>query len=162
MLILSYLAPAFEHKIKRAAVRDGLNLISVALNMIMAGTGEINCLRRLRYAFGLYHLPVRYGTHVSIHMSLGLLFLGGGRYTLGTSDAAIAALVTAFFPRFKCPLCLLADRKPVPLQLRQYNTVSSPCVVASMPAGSCPRPACLSCLQFCHFLTMHMKLCSRS
>ena len=33
-------------------------------------------------------------------MSLGLLFLGGGRYTLGTSDAAIACMVTAFFPRF--------------------------------------------------------------
>ncbi|KAH8084916.1 hypothetical protein BXZ70DRAFT_995193 [Cristinia sonorae] len=92
--------PAFDHRIKRAAIRDGLNLISIALNMVMAGTGEINCLRRLRYSYGMYNQPIRYGTHVANHISLGLLFLGGGRFTLGTSDAAIACMVTAFFPRF--------------------------------------------------------------
>lgn len=93
-------APAIDHRIKRAAIRDGLNTISVSLNMVMAGTGEINCLRRLRYSFALHNLNFKYGTHVMVHMSLGLLFLGGGKYTLGTSDAAIACLVTAFFPRF--------------------------------------------------------------
>uniref|UniRef100_A0A8H8CEQ4 Anaphase-promoting complex subunit 1 n=1 Tax=Psilocybe cubensis TaxID=181762 RepID=A0A8H8CEQ4_PSICU len=97
--------PAFDHKIKRSAIRDGLNLISIALSMVMAGTGEITCLRRLRYAYGmsqqmLYHHGFKYGVHVATHMSLGLLFLGGGRYTLGTSDAAIACMVVAFFPRF--------------------------------------------------------------
>lgn len=96
---MSLQGPAFEHRIKRSAVREGLNLISLALNMVMAGTGEINCLRRLRYAYGMYNQPIRYGAHVANHMSLGLLFLGGGRYTLGTSDAAIACMVTAFFPR---------------------------------------------------------------
>ncbi|KIJ60441.1 hypothetical protein HYDPIDRAFT_43294 [Hydnomerulius pinastri MD-312] len=92
--------PAFDHKIKRSAVREGLNLISIALCMVMAGTGEISCLRRLRYAFGMYHQAFRYGVHVATHLSLGLLFLGAGRYTLGTSNAAIACMVTAFFPRF--------------------------------------------------------------
>ncbi|KDR78406.1 hypothetical protein GALMADRAFT_224779 [Galerina marginata CBS 339.88] len=97
--------PAFDHKIKRSAVRDGLNLISISLSMVMAGTGEITCLRRLRYAYGMsqqmmYHHGFKYGVHVATHMSLGLLFLGGGRYTLGTSDAAIASMVAAFFPRF--------------------------------------------------------------
>ena len=66
----------------------------------MAGTGEINCLRRLRYSYGMYNQAMRYGTHMATHMSLGLLFLGGGRFTLGSSDAAIACLVAAFFPRF--------------------------------------------------------------
>lgn len=71
----------------------------------MAGTGEITCLRRLRYAYGMsqqmmYLQGFKYGVHVSTHVALGLLFLGGGRYTLGTSDAAIAAMVIAFFPRF--------------------------------------------------------------
>ncbi|KAF9476890.1 hypothetical protein BDN70DRAFT_838543, partial [Pholiota conissans] len=97
--------PAFDHKIKRSAIRDGLNLISISLSMVMAGTGEITCLRRLRYAYGMsqqlmYHHGFKYGVHVATHMSLGLLFLGGGRFTLGTSDAAIACMVTAFFPRF--------------------------------------------------------------
>lgn len=91
--------PAFDHKIKRSAVREGLNLISISLSMVMAGTGEITCLRRLRYAYGMYHQSFRYGIHVATHMSLGLLFLGGGRFTLGTSDAAIACMITAFFPR---------------------------------------------------------------
>ncbi|KAF9219333.1 hypothetical protein BS17DRAFT_740882 [Gyrodon lividus] len=92
--------PTFDHKIKRSAVREGLNLISIALCMVMAGTGEISCLRRLRYAFGMYHQAFRYGVHVATHLSLGLLFLGSGRFTLGTSNAAIACMVTAFFPRF--------------------------------------------------------------
>jgi anaphase-promoting complex subunit 1 len=48
----------------------------------------------------MYNQAMRYGTHMATHMSLGLLFLGGGRFTLGSSDAAIACLVAAFFPRF--------------------------------------------------------------
>ncbi|KIY45780.1 hypothetical protein FISHEDRAFT_8253, partial [Fistulina hepatica ATCC 64428] len=98
--------PAFDHRIKRSAVRDGLNLISVALCMVMAGTGEISCLRRLRYSYGvhqqaIYHPGFKYSTHLSTHTSLGLLFLGGGRYTLGTSDSAVACMVAAFFPRYQ-------------------------------------------------------------
>ncbi|KAH7911788.1 hypothetical protein BJ138DRAFT_869582 [Hygrophoropsis aurantiaca] len=92
--------PSFDHKIKRSTVREGLNLISIAVCMVMAGTGEISCLRRLRYAYGMYHQAFRYGVHVATHMSLGLLFLGGGRYTLGTSNSAIACMIAAFFPRF--------------------------------------------------------------
>ncbi|KIJ25699.1 hypothetical protein M422DRAFT_77064 [Sphaerobolus stellatus SS14] len=90
----------FAHRIKRAAVRDGLNLISLALSMVMAGTGEINCLRRFRYAHGQATQPNKYGVHMATHMAIGMLFLGGGRYTLGTSDCAIACLVAAFYPRF--------------------------------------------------------------
>lgn len=48
----------------------------------------------------MYHQPFKYGVHVATHMSIGLLFLGGGRFTLGTSNAAIACMVAAFFPRF--------------------------------------------------------------
>ena len=94
------LGMAYDHRIKRSAIREGLNLVSISLTMVMAGTGEINCLRRLRYAYGMYNHPIRYGSHVANHMSIGLLFLGGGRYTLGTSDAAIACMVAAFYPRF--------------------------------------------------------------
>ncbi|KAG6908477.1 hypothetical protein DXG01_004480 [Tephrocybe rancida] len=96
--------PQFDHKIKRSAYRDGLNLISISLSMVMAGTGEITCFRRLRYAYGMYQQAMynqqsKYGVHVATHMSIGLLFLGGGRFTLGTSDAAIACMIAAFFPR---------------------------------------------------------------
>jgi anaphase-promoting complex subunit 1 len=46
----------------------------------------------------MYHPSFKYGIHVATHMSLGLLFRGGGRFTLGMSDTAIACMVTAFFP----------------------------------------------------------------
>jgi len=48
----------------------------------------------------MYHHGFKYGVHVFTHMALSLLFLGGDRFTLGTSDMAIACMVTAFFPRF--------------------------------------------------------------
>lgn len=37
---------------------------------------------------------------MALHMSIGLLFLGGGRASLSRSKEATAALVAAFFPRF--------------------------------------------------------------
>jgi len=90
----------FVHRIKRAVVRDGLNLVSLALSMVMAGTGEINCLRRFRYAHAQATQPNKYGVHMATHMAIGLLFLGGGRYTLGTSHCAIACLLAAFYHAF--------------------------------------------------------------
>ncbi|KAK2466609.1 hypothetical protein APHAL10511_000867 [Amanita phalloides] len=150
---------AFDQKIKRSAIRDGLNLISISLSMIMAGTGEITCFRRLRYAYGtyqqtMYHHSLKYGIHMATHLSLGLLFLGGGRYTLGTSNAAIACMVASFFPRFphisfdnKCflqalrhlwvlavePRCLIArdvDTKevvylPIKITMKEKNEVGT-------------------------------------
>ncbi|KAL1942433.1 hypothetical protein VTO73DRAFT_6035 [Trametes versicolor] len=91
---------AYDHRIKRSALREGLNLISLAVGMVMTGSGEVNCLRRLRYAYGVHNTSVRYGCFTATSISIGLLFLGGGRYTLGTSDASIACLVAAFYPRF--------------------------------------------------------------
>lgn len=94
----------YDQMIKRAALRDGLNQISLALSMVMAGTADISVMRRIRNAYGvfqndMYHTNFHYGVHVATMQSLGLLGLGGGRSTLGTSDAAIACMVTAFFPR---------------------------------------------------------------
>lgn len=71
----------------------------------MAGTGELNALRRLRYAHGQLLPFVKYGSHMTSHISLGMLFLGGGRYTLGTSNASIACLISAFYPRWPNHSC---------------------------------------------------------
>ncbi|KAI0364452.1 hypothetical protein BV20DRAFT_956236 [Pilatotrama ljubarskyi] len=91
---------AYDHRIKRSALREGLNLISLGMAMVMTGTGEVNCLRRYRYAYGINNPSVRYGCFTATSISIGLLFLGGGRYTLSTSDASIACLIAAFYPRF--------------------------------------------------------------
>ncbi|KDE02819.1 hypothetical protein MVLG_06656 [Microbotryum lychnidis-dioicae p1A1 Lamole] len=93
-------APTVQAKIRRHAIRSCLSIMAVALSMVMAGTGEINVLRRLRVAHGHFGEGVTYGTHLASHMALGLLCAGSGQYTLGTSNAAIAALVISFFPAF--------------------------------------------------------------
>lgn len=43
---------------------------------------------------------MKYGSQMALHMAIGLLFLGGGRATIGRSNEAIAALLCALFPRF--------------------------------------------------------------
>jgi len=69
----------------------------------MAGTGELEVLRMCRYLrsrVGPTNIVVTYVSHLATHMALGLLFLGSGRYTLGTSPSAVAAMICAFFPKF--------------------------------------------------------------
>lgn len=70
----------------------------------MAGTGRLEVLRlcrHLRKRVGTASSSViTYGSHLVTHMALGLLFLGGGRYTLSNSPASVAAMLCAFFPKF--------------------------------------------------------------
>ena len=73
---------------------------AIALGMVMAGSGNLECLRLFRVLRRRVDSEVSYGFHVAISMALGFLFLGGGRLTLGTSKPAIAALLTSIFPRF--------------------------------------------------------------
>lgn len=75
-------------------------MITLGLGVAMAGTGELEVLRRLRVAHANTSEAVSYGTHLATHFSLGLLFLGGGRYTLSTSNAAIACLICSVYPIF--------------------------------------------------------------
>lgn len=56
--------------------------------------------RYIRTRVGPTNTVVTYGSHLSTHMALGFLFLGGGRYTLSNSPSAIAALIISLFPKF--------------------------------------------------------------
>ncbi|KAM0786166.1 hypothetical protein ACM66B_006973 [Microbotryomycetes sp. NB124-2] len=89
-----------QARLRRQSVRACLNVVSVALAMVMAGTGELNVLRRLRVAHGHFGEGVGFGVHMASHMALGLLLLGKGRYTLGTSDKAVASLLASVYPVF--------------------------------------------------------------
>ncbi|PRQ70979.1 anaphase promoting complex subunit 1 [Rhodotorula toruloides] len=91
---------SIQGKMKRQALRASLAALSLALSMVMAGTGEINVLRRIRVAHGLFSDGITYGSHLAVHMSLGLLFLGQGKQTLGNFDAAVAALFLSLYPIF--------------------------------------------------------------
>ncbi|GAA5951186.1 hypothetical protein JCM10213_003604 [Rhodosporidiobolus nylandii] len=89
-----------QGKLKRQALRGCLGAVALSLAMVMAGTGEVNVLRRLRVAHGLFSEGVSYGSHLATHMALGLLFIGQGKFTLGNTDAAVAALLLALYPAF--------------------------------------------------------------
>lgn len=85
--------------IRRAAI-DGFVHCCV---QVMAGTGDLEVLRlcrHLRSRVGVGYGYVLYGSHMAISMALGLLFMGGGRYTLSSDPEAIAAMLCAFFPKF--------------------------------------------------------------
>ena len=43
---------------------------------------------------------VTYGSHMAVHIALGLLFLGGGKFGLANSAEAVAAMICAFYPKF--------------------------------------------------------------
>ncbi|KAL6068526.1 Anaphase-promoting complex subunit 1 [Balamuthia mandrillaris] len=106
-------------------VETCLNMATLSLSLVMAGTGHLPTLRLLRsqhrrvrprhphnrsqrqeenltdlFSRNGSREAVSYGTHMATNMALGLLFLGGGRYSLGTQNHQIAALVCALYPRF--------------------------------------------------------------
>ena len=45
----------------------------------MAGTGNLDVLRIARQLRKRHSPDVPYGSHMAVHMAVGLLFLGGGR-----------------------------------------------------------------------------------
>ncbi|KAB7494829.1 Anaphase-promoting complex subunit 1 [Armadillidium nasatum] len=87
----------------KSTVETCLCSILLSLSLVMAGTGDLEVLRLIRYLrsrVGLTVSTVGYGSHLAIHMALGFLFLGGGRFSLGTSNIALASLIVSCFPKF--------------------------------------------------------------
>lgn len=69
----------------------------------MAGSGDLEVLRLCRYLrsrVGTNFSHVMYGSQMAISMSLSLLFIGGGRYTLKTDALSVALMLCAFYPHF--------------------------------------------------------------
>lgn len=93
-------APRYDSRLTRTTVRNCQDLLALAVATVMAGTGDLDVFRRLRLLHGRVNPDTPYGSHLAAHMAIGVLFLGGGSYTLGTSDLAIAAMLCAFYPLF--------------------------------------------------------------
>lgn len=83
----------------RLTAETSLSVCALALSLVMAGTGDLETFRRLR-TLRCVDKETTHGNHMALAMAIGFVYLGGGRYTLGTSPEAIAALVVALFPRF--------------------------------------------------------------
>ena len=71
-----------------------------ALCMIMSGSGNLQVLAVIRRLHCLVGPNIDYGQQMAVHMALGLLFLGGCRYSLRNDPEAIAALLAAFYPTY--------------------------------------------------------------
>ncbi|XP_030854571.1 anaphase-promoting complex subunit 1 [Strongylocentrotus purpuratus] len=84
----------------RTTFKTCLYTILLALAMVMAGTGDVELLRVARGLRSRVHNDISYGNHMACSMAIGLLFMGGGRYTLSTSQESVAALITSLFPCF--------------------------------------------------------------
>ncbi|XP_054840642.1 anaphase-promoting complex subunit 1 [Eublepharis macularius] len=77
-----------------------LSVVLLSLAMVMAGSGNLKVLQLCRFMHKKTGGEMNYGFHMAHHMALGLLFLGGGRYSLSTSNSSIAALLCALYPHF--------------------------------------------------------------
>lgn len=90
----------YDAKLTRNTVRNCQDLIALSCATVMAGTGDLDVMRRLRLLHGRANADTPFGSHLAAHMALGTLFLGGGNFTFGTSNLAIASLICAFYPLF--------------------------------------------------------------
>ncbi len=88
----------------KATMEQTICIMVLSMSIVMAGSGDLDVIRLVRFLRSRVgpnkHSTVTYGSHMALHMSLGLLFLGGGRYTLNTKPESVAAMVAAFFPKF--------------------------------------------------------------
>ena len=102
LLNLSFLEPSnYDSKVALIGVRNARDVVILGLSIIMAGTGDLDIMRRLRYLQGITDEYTKYGNYMATNMSLGFLFLGGGQQAFNTNDNfAIAALITSIYPMF--------------------------------------------------------------
>ncbi|XP_033168826.1 anaphase-promoting complex subunit 1 [Drosophila mauritiana] len=87
----------------RTTVESCLMVLLISISLVFAGSGNCEILRIIRFLrsrVGPQYPHITYGSHMAIHMSLGLLFLGAGRFTISQTPESVAALVCAFFPKF--------------------------------------------------------------
>ncbi|CAL1529435.1 unnamed protein product [Lymnaea stagnalis] len=87
----------------RSTVENCISIKLLSLAVVMAGTGDLVTLRicrALRRRVGSQYHQFTYGNHMCTAMATGLLFLGGGKFTLKTSPEAIGAMLCAFYPQF--------------------------------------------------------------
>ncbi|GAM83277.1 hypothetical protein ANO11243_012630 [Dothideomycetidae sp. 11243] len=93
-------ASYYDALLALTTVRRCVDLLALSAATVMAGTGDLVTLRYLRRLHGRTDDQTTYGSHMAAHLAIGTLFLGGGTYTFGTSNLAVASLVIAFYPLF--------------------------------------------------------------
>ena len=100
MQLCNLSATNHDQRLARDGVRNCQDIVCLSAATIMAGTGDLEVLRRLRILHGRSTSFTTYGSHMAVHMAIGALFMGGGLMTFGRSLKAIASLLLAFYPLF--------------------------------------------------------------
>jgi anaphase-promoting complex subunit 1 len=90
----------YDENVSQINLRAFQDALCLGLAAIMAGTGDLDVLRRLRRLHSRRHDEATYGGHMAVHMAIGLLFISGGQYTLRSSRLATAALFCSTYPKF--------------------------------------------------------------
>ncbi|KAF3930721.1 hypothetical protein ABW19_dt0209300 [Dactylella cylindrospora] len=101
-------ATNYDQKLSRATARNCQAVIALSAATVMAGSGDVAVLRRLRRMHGKVEGDMPYGSHLATHIAIGVLFLAGGTFTFGTSNLAIGSLLLAFYPLY--PNSILDNR----------------------------------------------------
>ncbi|KAL8849822.1 MAG: hypothetical protein Q9221_005238 [Calogaya cf. arnoldii] len=90
----------YDKRLTQTTARNCQDTVALAAAFVMAGTGDLQVFRRLRALHGRSDADTPFGSHLAAHMAIGVLFLGGGTHSLGTSNIAVASLLCAFYPLF--------------------------------------------------------------
>ncbi|EON96435.1 putative 20s cyclosome subunit (apc1) protein [Phaeoacremonium minimum UCRPA7] len=90
----------YDAQLSRNTVQMCMDVVALSAASVMAGTGDLVVMRRLRSLHGRDDAETSYGSHLAAHLAIGTLFLGCGTATFSTSNMAIAALLVAFYPIF--------------------------------------------------------------
>ncbi|ROV88159.1 hypothetical protein VSDG_09294 [Cytospora chrysosperma] len=93
-------AECYDAQLARNNVQMCQDIVALSAASVMAGTGDLEVLRRLRSLHGRDDPHTSYGSHMAAHLATGALFLGSGTATFSTSNLAIASLLIAFYPLF--------------------------------------------------------------
>ncbi|XP_053998022.1 anaphase-promoting complex subunit 1 [Hylaeus anthracinus] len=131
----------------KSTIETCLNVILLSAAAVMAGTGDLEIMRicrHIRTRVGPASSVVTYGSHLATHMALGLLFLGGGKYTLSNSPSAVAALIISLFPKF--PTHSNDNRYHLQALRHLYVLAAEPRVILPRDIDSC---------QYC-YATIHL------
>ena len=76
-----------------------VSVVAVSLSVVMAGSGDIDCLRTIRELRWRVE-DVNFGTHMALSMSIGMLFLAGGNASVKRDPLSIACLLLCICPRY--------------------------------------------------------------
>lgn len=93
-------ALSYDGKLARITVRNCQDVAVLAACCVVAGTGDLHIFRRLRSLHGRTDVETPFGSHLAAHFAIGILFMGGGTHTFGTTNIATASLLCALYPLF--------------------------------------------------------------